>query len=84
MTLTITMREKGTGRRVRVTIRPDMTPEEVADEVRKQLGTDEPIVFWIRRHDGTERPIPTPDPTYIYQAVESGAEIVLSVDAFMA
>ena len=64
------------GRAVPVTLRSDMQPDEVAEEIRRALGYNEPLVFYVRRPDGTVVPIQTPDAIRLSEISRSGSEIL--------
>lgn len=69
------MIDKRTNKPFSVKLRMDMQPDEVANQVRKELGTKEPIEFILRRPDGDEYEIATPDARTIWEIMQGGSQI---------
>ena len=65
------------GRAVPVTLRSDMQPDEVAEEIRRALGYKEPLAIYAKRTDGTVIPIQTPDAIRLSEITRSGSEILV-------
>ena len=63
---------------IAVRLRMDMQPEEVAEQVRRRLNTDQPVEFVLRRPDGEEYEIATPDARTVWEIMQGGSQIFVN------
>ncbi|QXJ32612.1 hypothetical protein J5U21_02263 [Saccharolobus shibatae] len=73
----ITIIDKRTGRGRRVFLRSDMGPEEVANQVRKVLGINRPLIFLAKKFDGREVQIANPDARTLWEIIQAGSQILV-------